>query len=75
MEWKALHLHMNWERGILPVQGGLDDQAASYSAVVTATETGVKAGRSRQQALQAKQAERNNRGKGSPSKGPSRTPR
>jgi len=75
MEAEAFHLHMNWEKGILPANGALDDQAAGYSAVVTATETGVKSGRARQQEIQMKQAERDNRGKGSHKRGPRRKAR
>lgn len=62
MEYKAFSLHMNWERGILPVPGGLDDQPVGYMAVITATETGVKSGQARVQEVQMKKAERQNRG-------------
>lgn len=58
IEAEAFTLHLNWSRGILPVSGGADDQAANFQLVVMAVEHGVQVGRARLQEVERKQAER-----------------
>jgi hypothetical protein len=72
MEAKVFHLHLHWQKGILPAPGSLDDQAAGFSAVVAAAETGISAGRSRKQEIQMAKADRQNRGTGTQKRGPRR---
>ena len=68
-------LHMMWRRGIMPASGALDDQPAGYSAVIMATETGIKSGRVRTEEIETRKAERRTRGKGSQQRNPRRTSR
>lgn len=58
IEGDAFNLHLHWSHGMLPAAGGMDDQAADYALVVTMTEHGIQAGRTRLQEVEQRKAER-----------------
>ena len=69
LEGLVFALHQHWSHGILPAPGGLDDQAANYSAAILATEAGLVHARERRQLIAQREAEMQSRRKGNRGKG------
>lgn len=74
LEGVAFDLHLHWSKGILPDEGGMDDQANLVRYIVVATENGMRIGQARLQEVAQHQAEMKNR-QANPKAGAARKPR
>jgi len=61
LEVYSFSLHRHWSKGILPTQGGLDEQPANYQNLILATDTGIAIGRETMQEVAQRKADRKNR--------------
>ena len=74
MEAISFSLHHHWTKGIMPNEGGLDDQANLYGPLVLAVERGVVEGRNRLEEIAHRKAKAKNTSGGNGPKHTSKRP-